>query len=191
MPQRLALYFSLGSRLLLAVTTTAALAMPGLFGQANTIETQTQTPRTITTSMPSFEVVSIKPNHSEEVPVTLGLLAYPDRFTATNVTVQMIIEWAFTSGYRGNLAVHSLRHDQVFGGPRWLNSDKYDIDAKVEGSLVEELKKTPSDQWTDEARLMVQSMLAERLKLQVSRATKELPVYSLVIGEEWSEAHPI
>ncbi|HEY1577065.1 MAG TPA: TIGR03435 family protein [Terracidiphilus sp.] len=71
--------------------------------------------------------------------------------------------------------------DQVLGMPEWMTSDTehYDIDAKVEES---DLKS-----WQDPAqqpammREMLQSMLAERLKLKVHRSTKTGSVYALIV----------
>jgi uncharacterized protein (TIGR03435 family) len=66
------------------------------------------------------------------------------------------------------------------GVPDWMQTELYDIDAKVaESDLVA---------WQDPAkqqemlRSMLQVLLVERCKLQVHRATKEVAVYSLVIG---------
>ncbi len=57
---------------------------------------------------------------------------------------------------------------QVVGGPSWVNTDGYDIEAKPEVS-------------TDQKRmwLMLQTLLADRFKLAMHRATKDLPVYDL------------
>ncbi|MGH9448441.1 MAG: TIGR03435 family protein, partial [Terriglobia bacterium] len=125
-----------------------------------------------------FEVASIKPAKPDARGVSI--MIPPGRFTATNVTAKMLIEFAFNYKQAGI----SLRDDQILGGPKWINSKRFDIDAKVEDSIVdEEEKKLHFDHWGDQIRLMVQSMLAERFKLKVTQETKELPIYVLVVAK--------
>jgi uncharacterized protein (TIGR03435 family) len=45
------------------------------------------------------------------------------------------------------------------------------------------LAKLPTEQRLDQNRLMVQSLLADRFKLSVTRSTRELPVYALVVAK--------
>jgi uncharacterized protein (TIGR03435 family) len=130
-------------------------------------------------TLPKFEVASIrpaKPNaHGFSLWTPLG------RFTATNVTAKTLIEYAYAYKQPGIL----LRGSQILGGPKWISSDRFDIDAKVEDSLVdqEEEKKLPRNEWADQIRLMVRSMLADRFKLKVTQETKELPIYVLVVAK--------
>jgi bla regulator protein blaR1 len=77
----------------------------------------------------------------------------------------------------------SYSDDQLVGIQSWLtsDSDRYDIDAKVDEADLEN--------WQNPAlqpammRAMLQSMLADRLKLAVHRGTRVGPVYSLVAGK--------
>jgi uncharacterized protein (TIGR03435 family) len=60
----------------------------------------------------------------------------------------------------------------------------FDIDAKVEDSLVEgEWKKLSFDEQVNQVMLMLRSLLADRFKLRVRHETKELPVYALVLAK--------
>jgi uncharacterized protein (TIGR03435 family) len=54
------------------------------------------------------------------------------------------------------------------GGPAWINSDGYNIEAKPE---------TNTDQ--KQMWLMLQTLLADRFKLGLHRETRELPVFAL------------
>jgi uncharacterized protein (TIGR03435 family) len=66
-----------------------------------------------------------------------------------------------------------LPDDYVIGGPAWLNSEHYDIVAKaVTTAPLKEL------------RLMLQTLLIERFKLQVHHDKKAMPVYALVAGKK-------
>ena len=58
------------------------------------------------------------------------------------------------------------------GGPAWIGSAHYDIDAKADGN------PNPS-----QMRLMMQTLLEERFKLKVHHETKQLPVYKLVVAK--------
>ncbi len=127
---------------------------------------------------PKFEVISIKPSK----PGTRGGSMHipPGGFTTTNEPLKMIIGWAYNYKRPG----FSLNEDQIRGGPSWINSERFDIVAKVPDSLIDqEEKKLPFDQWADQIRLMVQSMFAQRFKLKVSYETKELPIYALVVAK--------
>ena len=61
---------------------------------------------------------------------------------------------------------------QISGGPGWIDSDRYDIEAKAEG-----LAKA------DQLRVVMQALLADRFKLEVRRETKDLPIYALIVGK--------
>jgi uncharacterized protein (TIGR03435 family) len=112
------------------------------------------------TPRPAFEVASIKLNKSGDrrmmFPAPRG-----GRFTASNVTVQLLI----TLAYR-------VKDFQLSGGPAWLNTEHYDIEAKAEGN--------PS---IDTLGPMLQTLLEDRLELKFHRETKDLPVYALVVAK--------
>jgi uncharacterized protein (TIGR03435 family) len=134
--------------------------------------TGTQTTQPSGAPSPSFEVVSIKPNISGDP--NRGYISFqtPGSLTATQVTTRLIIRFAY-----------NIKDFQLSGGPGWINSEAYDIDAKVDDSLAVKLAKLPTEQRLDQNRLMVQSLLADRFKLSVTRSTRELPVYALVVAK--------
>jgi uncharacterized protein (TIGR03435 family) len=113
------------------------------------------------TDAPRFAVTSIKRNPTHEplsIAAPMGAGYRPGgRFVASSASVAFLIQRAY--------AVPSF---QVVGGPSWINTDGYDIEAKPEGN-------------TDQARmwLMVQTLLADRFKLAMHRETRNLPVYDL------------
>ncbi len=62
---------------------------------------------------------------------------------------------------------------QVFlliGGPDWIHSDRYDMEARAEGN--------PS---RDQMMSMLQSLLEDRIKLKVHRETRDVPVYVMTV----------
>jgi len=109
-----------------------------------------------------FEVASIKPNTNPGPGVITGIIRpLPGgRLSANAVLPRFIIQFAY-----------AIRPYQISGGPDWINSAHYDIEAKAEGNA------TPQ-----QIRLMTQSLLEDRFKLKAHRETRELPVYDLTVS---------
>ena len=128
-------------------------------------------------SAPAFEVASIKPNNSGDGRVMLG--NQPGRFTATNVTLRMLIRNAY-----------QLQDFQISGGPGWLNSDHFDIVAKIDPAVQESINAARGGigpaavpgQGPNPLQLMIRSLLADRFKLVAHNETKEQTIYALVVA---------
>ena len=61
----------------------------------------------------------------------------------------------------------------VLGGPAWINSAFYVIDAKAPATVSTEEMEGP----------MLQALLEDRFRLQVRRETREVPVYELTVAQ--------
>jgi bla regulator protein blaR1 len=125
-----------------------------------------------------FAAVSIRRNKAGG-PQEFGA-ATPDGYRMRNMFLAAPILMAYVP-LTGGASTYS--DDQVEGLPQWLESDddRYDIDAKVDDR---DLAKWQNPELQPAMlRLMLQSMLADRLKLVVHRGTKIGPVYSLVVGK--------
>jgi bla regulator protein BlaR1 len=147
--------------------------------QSATAKAATHTLKATGEPSPSFEVISIK---SEKPGRGIsGMETPPGRFSATNVTAKGLIAYAYNYHQPGL----SLMDYQILGGSEWISSNRFDIEAEVEDSLVEqdEKKKLPVNEWWAQVRLRVQSMLADRFRLKVTRETNELPVYEVVVAK--------
>jgi uncharacterized protein (TIGR03435 family) len=86
-----------------------------------------------------------------------------------------------------------LKRIRFPGGPRWLNSEHYDIEAKINSATFDSLRKLSKEQSWLERQRMLQALLADRFKLTIHRETTQLPVYALVIakrGPKLQEAKP-
>src|SRR5437762_906153 len=120
---------------------------------------------------PAFEVASIKPNNSGDGRVMLG--NQPGRFTATNVTLRLLIRNAY-----------QLQDFQISGGPGWIASDHFDVVAKIEAGDPDVMPAGPPvpGQGPTRLQLMIRSLLTERFKLAVHTETKEQPMYALVVA---------
>ncbi len=129
-----------------------------------------------------YEVATIKPNKPSDNGVRTGMTNPPDGFTATGYTLQSLIQQAF-----------GIQNYQISGAPAWLNSERYDIDAKMDGAVADALQKLTPEERTSARQQMLQALFADRLKLTFHRETKELPIYTLVIaknGSKLTEAKP-
>lgn len=119
---------------------------------------------------PSYATVSIKPDKSGLQ--RQGLKLGPGELIVTNETLQMMIRDAF-----------QIEFDQIHGGPDWLNTERYDVQAKVDKSALEKLKNLGQEQGDLEQRRMLQALLADRFKLAVHRDTRAVAGYDLVLAE--------
>jgi uncharacterized protein (TIGR03435 family) len=124
---------------------------------------------------PAFEVASIKVDNSGSrnsgTSTRDGGL-----FIGTNVSVKQLI----TQSYR-------LQDFQVIGGPDWINTAAFDIQARAaEGAVPKETGPRDYSK-PDTMALMVQSLLEERFQLKVRHETREMPVYILSVGKDGSK----
>jgi uncharacterized protein (TIGR03435 family) len=111
------------------------------------------------TARPEFAVASVKPNHTGCC-TTYG--AGNGGSGGKDVTLKMLIAFAY-----------HLQQFQISGGPRWIGSDRFDVEGKAENSKAD----------PEELRLMLQSLFEDRFKMKVHRETKLSPVYALVVGK--------
>jgi uncharacterized protein (TIGR03435 family) len=172
-----------GKRVLLAALALTVTAGPIALGLAQQAPPAGQILHA-TGPASSFEVVTIKPNHSGLDETMIGAVGHGapgDRFIATNITIKALICWAFAG------TSVPLPSDEVSGGPAWINSERYDIDAKLEDSKAAAIAKLSFPDNILQVRLMLQSLLADRFKLVAKDATVTRPVYALVIAKGGSK----
>jgi uncharacterized protein (TIGR03435 family) len=120
----------------------------------------------------SFEVISIKPSAPN-----LGIRgggARGDRFTLTGASLRMLLQNGYQPLSSGGGGL--LGQLQIIGGPPWMDSDRYDIQATADcsGGVLSR----------EQLQLMVQSMLEDRFQLKAHKETRELPVYNLVVAKD-------
>jgi uncharacterized protein (TIGR03435 family) len=163
-------------KLLLSAAAVAAVAMPIVFGlvrpEQSRAESQAEKP---TTAAPVYQVALSKPEKSGIYKTRMMMSL--DGFTATGVTLQEVI-----------LQAYGVDDQQIAGAPDWLNSERFDIDAKIDRPQADELRKLSGDQpGLGNSRL--QAFLADHFKLKLHRETRDLPVYALVIAENGPKLH--
>ena len=117
---------------------------------------------------PTFEVATVKPN--TDGPGKMQTVTRPGGvFVATNAPLRLLIADAYIGAQPGAI-------DRIVGGPEWVQSARYDINAKA----AREFRPTPPGP-PAEMLLMIRALLEDRFKLKVHREPRELPAYELVV----------
>jgi bla regulator protein BlaR1 len=178
MNKSIARKLGLSRKVLLSTAGFLAVIVPIFFGLVNATPTRAQTQsESAAAGAPDFEshgfeAASIKPHKSSGAVEMSRLLFTPYGFSVTNVTLQTLIR-----------DVYQVQASQIAGAPNWLNSETYDVEARMDKSVAEELRKVDPMQSLPERQRMLQALLADRCKLTLHRETKDLPVYALAIAE--------
>ena len=81
------------------------------------------------------------------------------------------------------LAYAVADEQEISGGPAWIRTERFDITAKVDEAEAQAFSKLSPYDLKTQLRLMLQSLLEERFHLQVSFATKQLPLFALVVAK--------
>jgi len=120
-----------------------------------------------TSAHPKFEVASIKPSAPDE---NYSWYEFPPggRFNVVNKTLKGMIEFAW-----------GIQPFQIAGGPSWLDSLHFDVNAKSETIFK-----------PDQIPQMFQALLTDRFQLAIHWGTEELPLYALVIARKDGKLGP-
>ena len=81
---------------------------------------------------------------------------------------------------------YNVKDFQILGGPRLLDSERYDIEATYAVNSPERRDRRltfVTIQADPRVRLMLQALLVDRFHLAIRHETKELPAYSLNIAK--------
>ena len=97
-----------------------------------------------------------------------GALIHDGRYINRDATLLKLIEIAY-----------GVKEDDVSGGPSWLDTDIFDVLAKV-----------PAGTTPDTAKLMLQALLAERFGLVARNEKRPMPRYVLTVGKGGSKLKP-
>jgi uncharacterized protein (TIGR03435 family) len=149
----------------------AAVSCAVLPGQAASAQTPTA---------PKFEVASVKPCKAADDgggrgggAARAGGLS-PDRLDLPCQTVMSLIELAYVRSSGPRIAVPiPLKSVPISGGPPWIGSDRYEIDAKAEGAPGQATMRGP----------MLQALLEDRFQLKIHREAREVPIYALTVAK--------
>src|SRR6266853_1924352 len=109
------------------------------------------------TPVPEFEVASVK--RSDATFGSSFRFLRGGRLSAMSWVKQLI------------QIAYGVEDYQVSGGPDWLKTDRYDIEAKAASTNADRNEMLP----------MLKSLLADRFKLQLREEPRDVPVYHLVV----------
>jgi uncharacterized protein (TIGR03435 family) len=115
---------------------------------------------------PAFEAAAIKPSKPEVA--GSGWHTRPGMTVLTGQTLKGLISIAY-----------DVKDFQVSGGPKWLNSDRFDINAKAEGPAKD-----------SQMLQMLQTLLADRFQLVIHHEQKSAPAYALVVAKSGLKMKP-
>jgi len=118
---------------------------------------------------PAFSVTSIKLNKNCTANPTKNVFT-PATLHMPCAPVRALIRAAYSAYSGTDLSARRLR---VVGGPDWIDSDRYDIDAKTE---------TKAHRLRD-AGSMLRSFLEDSLRVKVHKEARETSVYTLTAAE--------
>lgn len=169
-----------------------AFGLFALAGASLQVQAQAPTPapvqapapaQTPETSSVTFEVASIKRNREVEaqrLAINPNIPTVPGRaqtrpggvLMGRGMTVRELIRDAY--GYRNRA------HGDIVGGPGWLDTERYDVQAKA----GRELGASSSMGLPPAAEAALRAMLAERMNLKIRKESPVRPVYELVLHRE-------
>lgn len=122
-----------------------------------------------TMAAPAFDVVSVKPvEHVVGLDYNNRLKYSSYGLVARNITLKRLIAEAY-----------GLQLSQI-SGPKWIDQNEYDIDARTAGAATRE-----------QMTLMLRTLLAERFNLKQHSEMREMRVYDLLVGKSGVKIHPI
>jgi uncharacterized protein (TIGR03435 family) len=110
---------------------------------------------------PSFEVATVKPAKPEEQ--GRAFLVRGRQFSTINTTLTSLVSFAY-----------DLQDKQIVGGPDWMTTDKWDIEAQPDVPGVPNQKQLKS---------MLQKLLADRFQLKFHKDQKDLSAYVLAVAK--------
>jgi uncharacterized protein (TIGR03435 family) len=155
---------SLGRKVLLASLGVAPIIAPIYLGVVRSPRANAQGFASPNNLGSALRIVSLKANHSgsQQIFFKTG----PSSFTVTNATVKSMIENAY-----------HVKDFQLSGGPSWIDSQRYDIEFEVPPHPVDA---------TSQQKLILdrtlQGFLTDQLHLTLTRGTKIMSVYTLMVA---------
>lgn len=169
-----------GKKLLLSTLGVAAIALPIVFGLARPAQSSTQNaPPNPAALTAGYQHISVTPGETANGIIHSRILFKPDGLMTKNQTLQELLKLAY-----------GVQASQISGGPDWLTTATFNIEATLNDATVAELKKLSPEQQKMERDLMFQSLLADQFKVALHRESRLLPGYALVIAKNGPKVQP-
>jgi len=187
MINRTVLRLNFAKKVALAVAGIAALAAPIIVGLmlAPRVRAQSAAPATA-----KFEVASIKPCKAGDFgggggrkgntkTGGGGRSSSPGRLSTMCDTVENLIRSAYVMCASGS-CVRDPSSPQIEGGPSWIQSERYQINARADGAPSVDMMSGP----------IMQTLLVDRFHLKIHRETREVPLYALTVAKGGPKLKP-
>jgi uncharacterized protein (TIGR03435 family) len=120
----------------------------------------------------AFEAASVKPAPPDRSSVMYYRTPPGGRVSVSNATLKLLIQ-----------NVYRVRDFQVSGGPSWVATEGWDIEATPGSNAATPITAEQRDE-------MFKTLLADRFHLVLHRETRELPVFDLVVAKGGSKLRP-
>jgi bla regulator protein BlaR1 len=120
-----------------------------------------------------FEIASVKPSAPDAPGMFIRYLP-GGGLRITGATLQNLISMAY-----------DVRAFQISGGPKWIDNDRFDINARLTTSDAPHPTLTRQDQ--SKAAEGLRNLLADRFQLTLHPETTEQPVFALVVAKAGSK----
>jgi uncharacterized protein (TIGR03435 family) len=121
----------------------------------------------------TWDVVSVKPNRSLDNSSCVNFLI-SDEIKLRNMTLGSVM-----------LSTFDIKSEnQVIGLPDWVNSEHFDLRAKLDAETSTAYHKLKGQDRDLQSRLLFRRILEERFGLKFHMEKRELPVYNLVVGKQ-------
>jgi len=161
--------------LMLVSAGVLAVSWPKVVGVLSSPLIRAQSTQTATAK---FEVAAIKRCEVRGQVRVLG--PTPGRLSTPCVPLVSHMRSAYIAFADARPGPHFMSSAKILGGPAWIHSDGYQIEAKAEGNPGIGLMNGP----------MLQALLEDRFKLKVHRETREIPVYGLTTANGGPKLRP-
>jgi uncharacterized protein (TIGR03435 family) len=120
----------------------------------------------------TWDVISVKPNHSLNPSGSIG--SSMDSLRIQNMTLISVFLTAF--GLKSE--------DQIVGLPGWVNSDNFDIQAKMDVETASAFKQMRPEEHIRQWNSFLREVLENRFGLKFHLEEQERPVYNLVVTKQ-------
>src|SRR6185295_13087730 len=138
----------------------AILLSGAAFGQTGTTASEI--------SAPAFEAADVHVSPKVRVPSMAAGGLRGTRYLVRQATLVDLISLAY-----------DIDNDKILGGPNWLDIKRFDVSARA-----------PAGSNPEQAKLMLQTLLAQRFSLKVHKDSKELPGFVLSSGSGKTKMKP-